>query len=68
MASGVSQVQVLVEIDATGRVTMATPVGWNSTNAPLMSLAVRAASAWVFEPAKLNGHGVPSEMNLIFRF
>src|SRR5579871_2097583 len=67
-ASGVSQVQVLVEIDATGKVTMATPVGWNSSNAPLMSLAVRAASAWVFEPAKLNGHGVPSEMNLIFRF
>lgn len=67
-ASGISQVQVLVEIDATGKVTMATPVGWNSSNAPLMSLAVRAASAWVFEPAKLNGHGVPSEMNLIFRF
>jgi hypothetical protein len=67
-ASGVSQVQVLVEIDSSGKVTQATPVGWNSTNAPLMSLAVRAASAWVFEPAKLNGHGVPSEMNLIFRF
>jgi hypothetical protein len=67
-ASGVSQVQVLVEIDSSGKVTQATPVGWNSTNAPLMSLAVRAASSWVFEPAKLNGHGVPSEMNLIFRF
>lgn len=66
--SGVSQVEVLVEIDPRGKVTKVTPVGWTVTNAPLMISATRAASSWVFEPAQLNGHAVSSQMNLIFRF
>jgi hypothetical protein len=68
MPSGVSQVQVRVEIDKSGKVTKVNPVGWTSTNAPLMSRAVRAAWSWLFDPAQLNGQAVPSEMNLDFRF
>jgi hypothetical protein len=65
---GVSQVEVVVEIDASGKVTKVNPVGWNSTNAPLMVSAVRAAWGWVFAPAHLNGRAVPSKMNLIFKY
>ncbi len=49
------------------RLTKASPIQWTATNAPLMLLAVRAASSWVFDPAKLNGKTVPSQMTLTFR-
>jgi hypothetical protein len=65
---GVSQVEVMVEIDVHGKVTKASPVGWTPVNAPLMISATRAASSWDFAPAQLNGHAVPSQMNLIFKF
>jgi hypothetical protein len=68
MPSGVSQVQVLVEIDPHGKVVKVTPVAWTATNAPLMILAERAAASWVFDPAQLEGHAVSSQMNLTFRF
>ncbi len=68
MPSGVTQVQVVVDIDARGRVIQATPVGWSGANAPLMVWAVRAVTGWVFEPARLDGKAVPSQMNLIFKF
>jgi hypothetical protein len=58
----------MVEIDVHGKVTKATPVGWTPANAALMIGATRAASSWVFAPAQLNGHDVPSQMNLIFKF
>ena len=63
----VSQVQVLVDIDVRGKVTKTTPIAWNARNAPMMAVAVRAASSWLFEPAQLNGHAVPSQMTLTFR-
>jgi hypothetical protein len=65
---GVSQVVVMVEIDVHGQVTKATPIGWTPANAALMISATRAASSWAFAPAQLNGHVVPSQMNLIFKF
>lgn len=68
MPTGVSQVQLLVEIDARGRVLQATPIGWSTTNAPLVVWAIRAVSSWVFEPARLDGKPVQSQMNLIFKF
>jgi hypothetical protein len=68
MPSGVSEVQVLVQIDSHGKVVKVTPVGWTVTNAPLMILAERAAMSWLFDPARLNGHPVSSQMNLTFRF
>jgi hypothetical protein len=66
--SGVTQVEVMVEIDVHGKVTKVSPIGWTPTNAPLMISAARAASSWVFTPAQRDGHAVPSKMNLIFRF
>ena len=66
-SSYVSQVQVLVDIDVRGRVTKATPIARNARNAPVMAVAVRAASSWLFKPAQLNGRAVPSKMTLTFR-
>jgi hypothetical protein len=63
-----ARVQVTVDIDAHGRVTKVTPVGLDSINAPLMNAAAHAAAFWLFEPARLNGTAVASQMNLIFRF
>ena len=68
MPSGVSQVQVQVDIDPRGKVVKVTPIGLTVTNAPLMTLAEQAASFWIFEPARLNGHAVSSQMNLTFQF
>ncbi len=65
---GVTQVEVLIEIDVHGKVTKASPVGWTPANAALMISATRAATSWTFAPAELNGHAVPSQMNLIFKF
>jgi hypothetical protein len=61
-------VEVLVDIDAHGKVTKVNPVGETAANAPLMISAAHAASSWVFAPAQMNGHAVPSQMNLIFKF
>jgi hypothetical protein len=61
-------VEVLIEIDVHGKVTKASPVGWTPANAALMISATRAATSWTFAPAELNGHAVPSQMNLIFKF
>jgi len=66
-SSYVSQVQVLVDIDVRGKVTKVTPLARNARNAPVMAVAVRAASSWLFEPAQLNGHAVPSKLTLTFR-
>jgi hypothetical protein len=66
-SSDVSQVQVMVEIDEHGKVTKVTPVAWNARNAPMMTLAVRAAALWRFDPAQLNGRAVASQMTLTFR-
>jgi len=65
---GVTQVEVLVDIDAHGKVTKVNPAGETAANASLMISAAHAASSWVFAPAQLNGHAVPSQMNLIFKF
>ena len=66
-SSGV-QIQIHIEIDARGKVTNATPIGVTAANFPLISVAVRASRSWQFEPAKMDGRPVPSEMNLVFRF
>ena len=61
-------VQVRVEIDAQGAVTKVTPMSLNAVNFRLVDAAIRAARFWVFEPAKSDGHAVPSEMILDFQF
>ena len=61
-------VQLRVEIDAGGKVSRVTPTGRNAGNFKLMDAAIRAAKFWVFEPARENGHAVPSEIVLNFHF
>lgn len=66
-AGGSVQVQVLVEINAKGKVTKVTPSGPIS-NLQLTAAATKAAAYWEFDPAKRDGQAVPSEMMLIFKF
>jgi TonB family protein len=64
---GTIQVAVLVAIDPKGRVTKVTPVG-PIADVRLVAAATKAAQFWEFEPARLNGQAISSEMTLIFRF
>ncbi len=66
-AGGTVQVQVLVEINAKGKVTKATPTG-PIANLQLTVAATKAASYWEFAPAIRDGKAVASEMMLIFKF
>jgi hypothetical protein len=66
-SSGV-QIQVHIEIDPRGNVTKATPIGATVANFALTAVTVRAARSWHFEPAKMEGQPVPSEMDLVFKF
>ena len=64
---GTVQVQILVEINAKGKVTKATPTG-PIASLPLTVAATKAASYWEFAPAVRDGKAVASEMMLIFKF
>jgi hypothetical protein len=61
------QVQVLVGIDARGKVVKVTPAG-PIEDVRLVAAATKAAQFWEFEPARLNGRAIASEMTLVFRF
>ena len=65
--NGMIQVQVLVAIDAKGKVVKVTPVG-PIADVRLVAAATKSAQFWEFEPARLNGQAIASEMSLIFRF
>ena len=65
--NGMIQVQVLVGIDASGKVVKVTPAG-PIADVRLVAAATKAAQFWEFEPARLNGRAIASEMTLIFRF
>jgi hypothetical protein len=62
-----AQVQVALAINTKGKVTNVKPLSTTAEIA-LMAEAIKAAFGWEFEPARLNGQPVPSEMNLIFHF
>jgi len=62
-----TRVEVLVAINEQGKVTKITPVG-SYPSLRLVEAAIKAARLWEFEPARMNGRAVPSEMTLIFRF
>ena len=62
-----AQVEVHVAVNAIGKVTKVTPVGCIA-NFDLMVAITKAAQFWQFEPARLHGQPVPSEVNLIFHF
>jgi hypothetical protein len=65
--NGMIQVQVLVAIDAKGKVVKVTPVG-PIADLRLVAAATKSAQFWEFEPARLNGQAITSNMTLIFRF
>ena len=65
--NGMIQVQVLVAIDAKGKIIKATAVG-PIADVRLVAAATKSAQFWEFEPARLNGQAIASEMTLIFRF
>jgi len=63
-----TEVQVRVEIDASGEVRSATPLNETLSNSFVANAAAEAAKSWRFEPARDKGHPVASTMILIFRF
>ncbi len=56
------EVQVNIDVSVRGKVTKVTPIRWGAAEAPLTVWAVRVLSSWVFEPAKLDGQAVPSQI------
>jgi TonB family protein len=69
LVDGDTVIEVQVTIDASGRVTAASPASSSGT-APksLVDSAVRAAMGWRFKPAKRNGKPVPSEKLIRFLY
>ena len=65
--NGAAVVEVLVDIDAKGKVIKATPIG-PIPDVRLALPATKAAQFWEFAPARLNGQAVASQMTLMFRF
>jgi hypothetical protein len=64
-----TQIEVEVNIDATGRVTEAHPVQkGNKANMRLTGSAVSAATQWKFEPATLHGKPIAALHTLVFVF
>jgi TonB family protein len=59
-------VLVHVEVDAGGMLTDARVI--SQPNPPFDDLAVAAVGSWTFEPARKNGVGVPSHMNVTVHF
>jgi TonB family protein len=66
--NGAMEVQVKVQIDVTGRVTTVIPSQRTVTNYAFVDSAIAAARTWTFSPARENGHPVPSESVLTFKF
>lgn len=64
-----SEIEVDLKIDASGHVT-AVDVPKNATkpNQMLVTAAIAAAKAWVFEPARLHGIRVAASDTIVFRF
>ena len=64
-----SVVEVMVRVDAGGRVTEAHAVGTgNAVPEMLATHVVDASRQWTFEPAKVHGRGVPSDYMIVYSF
>ena len=68
LVTGPNSVQVLVKINAAGRVTSATPAGNQKVNSLLLQVSLDAAREWTFRPAMIRGTPVTGEMLLKFDF
>ncbi len=63
-----TDIQILVTINEAGHVTAARQSGTESKNTYLVGQAITAAKQWTFEPAKVQGHNVPSSHTIKFHF
>ncbi|MBM3773572.1 MAG: hypothetical protein FJW37_00225 [Acidobacteria bacterium] len=64
-----AEIEVRLQIDATGKVVAATPIGGKGqVGSYLAALAAEAAEMWEFEPARSGDQKVPSETTIRFRF
>jgi hypothetical protein len=62
-------VEVHVKIDGEGNVTEAVPVNAENPFKKILGPhSAQAALLWKFEPARVNGRQVPSELTLRFSF
>src|ERR1035438_8025764 len=61
-------VGVRISVDASGSVVKAEAVPKPGLHPALRDEAVKAASWWKFQPARLNGHPVPAEIVVQFNF
>ena len=63
------QIDIIVTVDKTGRVTQANvqPHG-RRPPPPMAAAALRASRDWLFEPARLDGKAVISEHTIVFQF
>jgi outer membrane biosynthesis protein TonB len=69
LVNSAGQINVIVTIDKTGHVTQARLEAQKRRPAEAMALAAEAAARqWIFEPAVLDGHAVPSEHSIVFQF
>jgi TonB family protein len=61
-------VEVRISVDASGSVVKAEAVAKPGLHPALRDEAVKAARWWKFQPARFDGHAVPGEVVLQFRF
>lgn len=69
VAAQAGQMEVLVRVDDTGRVTDAQVVSTGTKpNQLLMQSALTAARQWKFQPATMRGRAVSSQHSIVFQF
>lgn len=68
LSSKVTTVEVMVAIDASGKVVKAEPQPQAGVNPMIVSAALQAARQWTFNPARQGDQPVASEMLLRFNF
>ncbi len=67
-ARGTKDIQIEVDIDASGRVTAARPLETNESVRWLVPALIGAAKKWTFQPAQMDGRSVPAKHTIVFHF
>jgi outer membrane biosynthesis protein TonB len=68
LLSGITQMDIEVDIDAAGHVTAARPLNTaENVNWLVTAAVVSAAKEWVFEPARIGNQKVPARHTIVFR-
>jgi TonB family protein len=66
--AAVPQVEVMVKVDASGKVTDALITGSKKLTGVVAASVLTASRQWLFQPATLRGKAVPSEHTIVFQF